>query len=145
MAARNEYLELKKKHENEINAFPMAFAFNSEQFAEGMCQLGLSPTETNKIEFFGGGGFYRKTDEKRLYEMFDRHNKEIEDAIAADATGQGFIYKMFLYELCNHEYGYTRDVEETLDSLGLTEEDVYENECLKHGLLKACKEIENWE
>ena len=68
-----------------------------------------------------GGGYCRKSDVAKLNEMFTRHRKELEDAIAGDKTGQGFICDMFLQELENHEYSYTGDVQETLDALGITD------------------------
>lgn len=48
---------------------------------------------------------------------------------------------MFLYELDNHEYGYTRDTEDTLDALGYTAEEVLGNPQLKRGIEKAVTEI----
>ena len=57
------------------------------------------------------------------------------------AKGTGYIYQMFLYELANHEYGYTGDVTDTLDALGLTEDEIANSKPLLHGLNKAIKEI----
>jgi len=37
----NSYLELKEKHQKEVNEFPMFFAFNDKQFKEGMKKFGL--------------------------------------------------------------------------------------------------------
>lgn len=48
---------------------------------------------------------------------------------------------MFCYELANHEYGYTYDLDPTLDALGLTIEEVRQNERLLHGLEEARKEV----
>ena len=67
--------------------------------------------------------------------------KEREAAIAEDKTGEGFIYEMFLYELDNHEYGYTMDTEETLDTLGYTADEVLADPRLKRGIEKAVTEI----
>ena len=65
----------------------------------------------------------------------------MEEAIAADETGEGFIFEMCLYELDNHEYGYTMDTEDTLDALGYTVEEVLGNPRLKRGIEKAVTEI----
>ena len=62
-----------------------------------------------------------------------------ENAIAADTTGDGFIFDMFVYELANHEYCITYDLEDTLDALGLTPEEVNADKRLSHGLNKAIK------
>lgn len=48
---------------------------------------------------------------------------------------------MFLYELENHEYSYTGTVEDALDSLGLSFEDVVANPRLARGLDLAEQEI----
>ena len=136
----NTYLELKQKHQEEVNSFPMAFAFNQKQFEEGMKKLGLKPTDTDKIYgLHGTGGFFRKTDENKLNEMFDRHKEEMKNAVESDKTGEGFIYDMFNYELANHEYVVTYSVDDTLRALGLTAEEVNNNPALLHGLQKARK------
>jgi hypothetical protein len=135
----NSYLTLKKKHQEEVNNFPMAFAFNNKQFEEAMEKLGLKKTDTDKVYSFVGGGIYRKTDAKALREMFDKHEKEMQEAIDQDTTGEGFIFDMFNYELANHEFGYTWDSESTLEALGLTMEEVQANEKLLHGFNKAKK------
>lgn len=140
----NKYLELKQKHEKEFNAFPMKFAFSDEQFERGMAELGLAPEQTDKIYKFGNtGGFYRRSDAEALHEMLARHEREREKAIAADTTGDGYIYDMFLYELRNHEYGYTGDAEDTLDALGLDYEEIAADERLARGFKKAKTTI--WE
>lgn len=136
----NAYLILKKKHQDEVENFPMAFAFSNKQFDEAMEKLGLAATDTDKVYSIGGGGYIRKTDSESLSEMLGRHTKEMQDAIDSDTTGDGFIYEMFNYELGNHEYGYTWDVEPTLDALGLTLDEVNASAKLKHGLKKARKE-----
>ena len=62
-------------------------------------------------------------------------------ACGEDETGEGFIYEMFLDELDNHEYGYTRDTEDTLYALGYTADEVLGNPRLKRGIEKAVTEI----
>ena len=137
----NRYAELKRRQQAEFNAFPMQFAFSDRQFAEGMAALGLTPADTDKIYKVPGGGFYRRQDSQRLKDMLDRFDRELSEAIAADETGEGFIYEMFLTELENHEYSYTRDTEETLEVLGYTAEEVLNDPRLKRGIEKAVTEI----
>ena len=124
----NQYQEMRNRQQAEVNAFPMFFAFNKQQFAEGMRKLGLSPSD-----------YCRKSDVAKLNEMFTRHRKELEDAIAGDKTGQGFICDMFLQELENHEYSYTGDVQETLDALGITTQYMEAVPQLLDGLALACE------
>ena len=135
-----KYRIMKEKHQAEVNAFPMFFAFSMEQFNKGMSKLGLGPDDTDKIYRIGStGGFYRKIDAAAFNEMLDRHAQELADEIAADKTGDGFIFDMFDYELANHEYNYTGDTDDTLHALHLTVEDFDKNPALRHGLQKACK------
>ena len=89
----------------------------------------------------GTGGFYRKSDAPKLHEMFARHRKELEEAIAADKAGDNFIFEMFLTELSNHEYGYTGDVQDTLDALGITPQYMESMPQLKAGLDLACQKV----
>jgi hypothetical protein len=135
----NTYLELTSKHEKELNNFPMAFAFSKKQFAEAMATLGLEVADTDKIYSIGNGGFIRKSDSDALEEMFERHAKEMQEAIDNDSTGDGFIFEMFNYELGNHEYCVTWDVGPALDALGLTLDEVNASPKLLHGLQKARK------
>lgn len=139
----NLYLELKQRQAKEFESFPIMFAFNKEQFAEGMKRLGLEPTDTDKIYNGFGGGFYRKTDAERLHGMFERFDKEFEEAIAADETGDGFVLDMFSYELANHEYGYTGDLAPTLRALGLSIDEIQESPKMLQALQKACQSCFN--
>lgn len=136
----NKYRELKEKQGKEVNEFPMMFAFSNKQFAEGMAKLGLKENETNKLLSIGAGGFIRKSDRKAFDDMFVRQEKELKKAIEEDLTGEGFIYNMFNYELGNHEYCITWELDETLDALGLTIEEINSNKNLLHGLKKAIEE-----
>ena len=49
---------------------------------------------------------------------------------------------MFYSELNNHEYGYTKELDDTLDALDLTIDDINNNKNLKNGLSLAIQEIE---
>lgn len=68
---------------------------------------------------------------------------ELADAIKNDKTGEGFIYEMFYCEFCNNEYGYTGNVQDTLDVLGYTVADIEKDSRLKKGFYKAKKQIMN--
>ena len=137
----NRYAELKQRQQQAFDAFPIKFAFNDRQFAEAMAALDLEPTDTDKIYKAPGGGIYRKEDSAKFWEMLDRFEQELQSAIASDKTGDGFIYEMFLYELESYEYGLTGDLDETLDALDYTPEDVRADPRLRHGLERARLEI----
>ena len=137
----NRYADLKQRQQQEFSAFPMQFAFSNQQFAEAMAALGLEPTDTDKVYKTPCGGIYRREDGPRLKEMMDRFDRELQEAIAGDQTGDGFIYEMFLYELRNHEYGYTGDLSETLETLDYTLEAIKADPRLSHGLERARLEV----
>lgn len=135
MERKNQYDILREKHQKEFNEFPIKFAFSNEQFEESMEELGLTIDDTDKVVSIGyGGGFIRKSDTKAFNEMNRRHRKEERQAIENDKTGEGYIKDMFESELANHEYGYTYELEDTLEALGLTIEEINNDERLKHGL-----------
>ncbi|MFI3279630.1 MAG: hypothetical protein R3Y55_03795 [Rikenellaceae bacterium] len=139
------YEQLKDRQTKEVNDFPMGFAFSEKQFEEVMEKLGLKPTDTDKVVRLGSlGGFCRKDDAKSFHEMFARHDKEMEDAIAADTTGDGFIYEMFLYELKNYEYCVAFSAQTTLEALGISRKRIAESPSLSHGFHKARREEEAW-
>lgn len=141
----NSYIEMKNRHQEEVNSFPMVFAFGKQQFGEAMKKLGLKPTETDKVcSLYGAGDIFRKTDVPAYLEMVKRHRGETEAAIAADKTGEGFIFEMFDYELGNHEYGYTGDPTDALDALGVTYKDLENSPALMCGFKKACKNQTDW-
>lgn len=133
----NPYLELKNRHQKEVNEFPLGFAFSDKQFAEMMEKWGLTPEDTDKIYSIGGGGFVRKADSEAMHEMFDRHAKERETAIKENKDD--YLYHMFDYELANHEYNYTGEVSDTLEALGLTSKDIDANEVMHDALMRAAK------
>jgi len=135
-----KYIDLKQKQQQEVNEFPFGFAFNNKQFKEMMENFGLKETDTDKIYSIGAGGYIRKTDSEAMEKMFERHRQEMQDEINNDKKGTDFVYEMFRYELANHEYCITYDLEPTLNSLGLTEKQDHENPKLLAGLKKALKD-----
>ena len=138
----NQYKALKDLRQKEFNEFPMMFAFTEKSFYEGMEKLGLKPDEKDQLLLLGNtGGYIRKSDKRAFLEMCARHDQALADAIAADPDGSGFIYEMFLYELRNHEYGYTYDTADTLASLGYTDKDIETDPRMKQALNAACKKI----
>lgn len=136
----NEYRILKDRQQEEFNNFPLGFAFSKSQFEEMFKKWGLnanSKKDIEKVAHLYAGAYIRKSDVPAYIEMANKHDKELKDAIAADTTGEGFIFQMFLYELDNHEFGYTGDTSDTLDALGYTADEVLNNPLLKRGLEKA--------
>lgn len=138
----NSYRELRERQQQEMNAMPLGFAFSNKQFEEMMQKWGLDPEkDVDKLVRIPAGGFIQKKDAQTLTELVERHDRELQAAIEMDLTGEEFIYEMFYYEMANHEYGYTGDPEDTLNSLGLTFEDVANDPRLLAGFKKAEAEI----
>ena len=133
----NPYLTLKNKHQKEIDEFPLGFAFNDEQFAKMMAKWDLTPDDTDKIYSIGGGGYVRKSDSDALNKLLERHAQEREAAIKENKDD--YLYHMFNYELANHEYNYTGEVEPTLNALGITTEMLAENVPMYEALMRAIR------
>lgn len=128
-----KYQELKAKHQAEVDAFPFGFAFNQKQFNEMMIKWGLKPTDIREILSIGGGGYIRRSDADAMHEMFARHKAEHKAAMQDDE----YLFSMFNYELANHEYGYTGELDDTLDALGLTIEEINTNPRMASALKRA--------
>ena len=140
----NLYDELKAKHQAEVDAFPIHYAFGYKQINDKVKELGFaneSELRKNVIALGYTGGFILKTDLPAFEEMNKRHLQEIEDAINNKETGEQFAVDMFEYELNNHEFGYTGDEADTLEALGYSESDIEANPFLKNGLETAISNI----
>ena len=134
------YEAMQKRHQQEVNAFPMKWAFNNRQLEQGMRELGLNPSQTNEIVGIGGGGFIRRSDRQAFIDMFKRQNAEQKAALAAQKTGDEYAYQMFLHELGNHEYVITGDLSDTLDACGLSAEQINSDPKLRKALARAIKD-----
>ena len=134
----NKYLKMKEKQRAELENFPIEFAFSKEQLKEAIKKLEVE--KTSELLRVGPGGLIRKKDKEKFTNMIEKHEKEKQQAIEQDETGEGFVKDMFRYELGNHEYIVTGRLNDTLDALALTPEEVKENEKLKNGLDQARKE-----
>nr|DAY72251.1 MAG TPA: hypothetical protein [Caudoviricetes sp.] len=137
------YEEMKNKHQEEYDTFAKdkifyIFTSSKEEFEKKLKEYGLSKEDICSIGF---GGFIKKKDKEELKNMSQRHRKEKQEAIEQDKDGSGFIKSMFLLELYNHEFAYTYDVEDTLNDLGYTMEQINNNPAFKNGLKLAIKSI----
>ncbi len=127
------YTELKKRHAEDLNNFKgIFFAFSNEQFREGMKKIELMPDDTKKICSLGAGGYILKEKSKSFSDMFKRHREEMKQK----QEDEFFLFSALVYELQNHEYGYTYDPTAALDSLGLTADKI-KPELLKKAMAAA--------
>lgn len=129
----SKYTELKAKHQKEVDAFPFGFAFNQKQFDEMMIKWGLKPTDIREILSIGGGGYIRRNDADAMHEMFTRHESERKVAM----QDPDFAFEAFNYELGNHEYCYTYELDDTLDALGLTIDEINADPMMADALKRA--------
>ena len=137
------YEEMKNKHQEEYDTFAKdkifyIFTSSKEEFEKKLKEYGLSKENICSIGF---GGFIKKKDKEELKNMLQRHRKEKQEAIEQDKDGSGFIKSMFEYELYNHEFSYTRDIDDTLNDMGYSIEQIKSNPALKNGLDLAIKAI----
>ena len=49
---KNRYQEMRERHQAEVNDFPLMFAFDARQFAEGLCRLGLRSSDKDRHRRF---------------------------------------------------------------------------------------------
>lgn len=139
---RETYLEMKERHQAEVNALPIGFAFSEEQYTRQLETWGITKEEADAGAIVGiGGGFIRSSDRDLVLGTLQRIHEESNAAILSDPDGSGYIYEMFFYELANHEFAYTRDISETLEDLGISNKDLAENKALLDGLNLAVKAL----
>lgn len=101
---RQAYLDLIEKQREELNGFPIAYAFNDEQLKEALEKLGATKDEC--VTIFGHGDIVKKENAKPFLDMLKRHSREIKDLITSD---KDIAEAAFLYEMDNHEYAINWD------------------------------------
>ena len=135
---RQEYLDLKQRHQKEVEDFPIAYAFNGKQLKEAIEKLGATKQEVTTL---GYGTVIKKPDIPAFEELLEDHRHELKD--------KDFAYAAFLYEMDNHEYAinWTGDADvlecfdliyAQLDELDL--EEVYQRAARQH-----MKHAREWE
>lgn len=129
------YREFKEMKQKEFNALPTMFAFSKKQLEEQMEKLGTNKSE---IVNLGYGMFMR---EKDLY-LLDAFEGKYEAMEKELMKNDDYLLDAFLYELRNHEYIVTYEVEDALDVFGLTVEDVKNDKRMLIAINKAIAIIE---
>lgn len=117
---KQEYMDLRSRHQKEFDEFPIVYAFNDEQLKEALEKLGA--TKEQCVSVFGHGDIVRREDAKALISLLDRQQEELLQRLRDDPI---FAEAAFLYEMDNHEYAinYSGD-EDVLDCFGITFEDI---------------------
>ena len=68
-------------------------------------------------------------------DFLERSDRELAEAMKDD----DFLYDAFNYELANHEFCYTDDISDALDALGLSWEQIKDDQRIMRILKKACE------
>ena len=139
---RQEYLDLKQRHQKEVEDFPIAYAFNGKQLKEAIEKLGATKQEVTTL---GYGTVIKKTDIPAFEGLLEDQRHELKMAM----KDKEFAYAAFLYEMDNHEYAINWDgdadvlacfnlIYAELDELDL--EEVYQRAARQH-----MKHAREWE
>lgn len=104
MAKLQEYLEMKERHQRDVNNFPIAFAFNTSQLKEALEKIGAKSLDECRT-IHNCGDIIHKRDVKAFNEMAVNHAKELNDAM----KDPEFAKSAFRYEMDNHEYAINWD------------------------------------
>lgn len=126
------YLELKKRHEEELGRFPIAYAFNKEQLEQALVKLGAKKEEC--VSVMGLGDIVKKRDAHKLIAMFKRHDKEIQEFLLHDEKE---AEEAFLYEMDNHEYAINWDGDEDVMACFNVDYDKLDQMGLRSAYLRA--------
>lgn len=119
---RQAYLDLQEKHRQEINEFPIAYAFSDEQLQEALKKLGVKNTQ-ECVTIFGHGDIVKRENAKPFLDMLKRHTQEVKEAM----RDKEFAEAAFRYEMDNHEYAinWSGD-EDVLACFGMNYDDLEE-------------------
>ena len=96
---RQAYLDLQKKHQEELSNFPIAYAFSDQQLVEALQKLGAK-SKDECVTVFGHGDIVKKENAKPFLDMLKRHTKETQEAM----KDKEFAEAAFRYEMDDHEY-----------------------------------------
>ena len=140
----NLYREMERRRQKQIDDYLRKyafFAFSKDQFEEGLAKLGLGPDDLGALVEIPGGGYMLDDRAPEFVKILNSVKRERENALADPETGEQFAFDMFRAELADHKYSYTGDASETLDALGITQEQLEASPMLRRALEKAKKAV----
>jgi hypothetical protein len=134
----SKYLELKKQNESLFDEFSKnniywIFAFSTNEFEKKLIELNLKRDEIVSI---GAGGFIKK----ESINSYNQLSRVMINEIETIKNDDDELRKAFMYELANHEYCITYDLDDTLDALGLTRKQLQDDIRLALIMNDACVE-----
>ena len=133
------YSEMKERHQQEVNALPIKFAFSNNQFKDICKSWGFTVDDAPNMIYSGGMGmYYLRKDSDLIRDTFERVGREESDALRSSFD---FAVQAFEYEMYNHEYSYTMEADDMLDSLGLDWSDLNDDPMLLSAFRKAKEKV----
>lgn len=129
------YAEMVKAHQEDISKFPITYMFgrkSDEEIKEELKKIGAT-CMAECVSVMGCGDIMRRVDVPLWVKLCKVHSEERTFFMSNKKHLVDAIYS----EMCNHEYSYTGDKEETLHALGKRCNDL-ENETFR----KAWEEAE---
>lgn len=119
----NSYKELVRTHQQDINDFPIIYLFGAQRSKAELDEK-LKKINAKSLDectsLHGAGDVMRKEDVPKYLELCRLHKKEKEEFCENEKNLENMIYT----EMCNHEYSFTEDPEDTLMALGKSFEDL---------------------
>lgn len=132
----NAYLDLQDKHREELNNFPIAYAFNEQQLQEALIKLEVEDIK-ECVTVMGHGDIVKKENAPKFINMLKRQRKEVLDLLC---SSDEIAEKAFLYEMDNHEYAINWDGDaDVLAAFGMDEDDLVKMN-LERAYLRARKQ-----
>lgn len=116
MSEYKTYCDFKLAEREAIDALPIEFAFNDDQFHDMLKKFGLTTEEKDKLRRIPGGGFCLAADAQMIVETMLSWSRKLSEIIKTDDE---FAVDALRYELDNHEYGCTGEPDYALLELGL--------------------------
>lgn len=131
--------QMKRRHSDEWNNLEgLFFAFNNEQMTEGMKKVGLGEKAYSEIVSIGAGGYLRKDARPAFKALIERHDAERKQLRKDEKK----IVEGLAYELANHEYCITGDLEPAVNALGYSMDTIPEN-ILKRAIKQHNEQMQN--
>lgn len=114
-----DYTKLRDKQMEELNNFPITYAFDEKQLREALRKLNATKEEC--VTIFGHGDIVKKENAPKFIAMLERHTEEMKEAM----QDKDFALAAFLYEMDNHEYSINYDGDgDVLGCFGMEMEDL---------------------
>lgn len=125
------YMEIKEYYHKQINDFPAIFAFSKAQFDE---KYNTPEFKGHKLLKNGFGSYIRKKDKWKWLNLWDRRAQDI----SLLKENESAFLEAIVYELGNHEYGYTYDISPIKRIFDLNES---HNDLIERAIAQYFKEV----